>query len=401
MSLTIRHVTALFGPKYITHSIRWLSALSDSLYERPQILSQRHDAHRLPIWHTRDFDILVVLQIMSHRGSKANFLQLSILINPLNHRLDRLHSALLVHGTTDVPLPYRLEHTIRKSRCRRRFFIRALRNRDIQQRAPHPILALQLQQRRTLALQGMCEKLPQRILLLQIQHLNEIRNRNRQPRIPTRPPRLCEVVSHLQSLVAIIPLPAMEEKASGRVAQVLTMQKELALRFLDVLGPLEHHANLGKRQRAHHQRVVPEFVFVDVDIRLVLEPAVLCARQIVHDPFGPCIQPRHKGLVACFFVQVCEREEGGHGVDVFGGAEAELPREPCRHDAERLGVAGQRVVVPEAVEADAVRPFPAVPAFGVDDAPVGEFEQEFAGGVIDVDKVVCEEVDFGGYGVFG
>jgi hypothetical protein len=64
-------------------------------------------------------------------------------------------------------------------------------------------------------------------------------------------------------------------------------------------------------------------------------------------------------------------------------------------------VARERVVVPEAVEADAVCPFPAVPAFGVDDAPVGKFEEEFAGGVVDVYEVVGEEVDFGGYGVLG
>lgn len=38
-----------------------------------------------------------------------------------------------------------------------------------------------------------------------------------------------------------------------------------------------------------------------------------------------------------------------------------------------------------------MRPFPVVPAFGVDDAAVGEGEEEVPRGVCDVDEVVDEE----------
>ena len=44
--------------------------------------------------------------------------------------------------------------------------------------------------------------------------------------------------------------------------------------------------------------------------------------------------------------------------------------------------------MPEAVETDAVGPFPAVPAFGVDYPAVVELEEEFTGCVVDVDEVV-------------
>lgn len=42
-----------------------------------------------------------------------------------------------------------------------------------------------------------------------------------------------------------------------------------------------------------------------------------------------------------------------------------------------------------------MRPFPAMPGFGVDNAGVGEVEEEFAGGVVDVYKI-CDETPNGG-----
>jgi len=37
--------------------------------------------------------------------------------------------------------------------------------------------------------------------------------------------------------------------------------------------------------------------------------------------------------------------------------------------------------LPDTVEADAVGPFPVIPAFGINDAAVWEMEEEFASGV--------------------
>lgn len=47
----------------------------------------------------------------------------------------------------------------------------------------------------------------------------------------------------------------------------------------------------------------------------------------------------------------------------------------------------------EAVETDSVGPFPVIPAFCVDCAAVGEFEEEVAGCVADVDQIVCQGLD--------
>jgi hypothetical protein len=40
-----------------------------------------------------------------------------------------------------------------------------------------------------------------------------------------------------------------------------------------------------------------------------------------------------------------------------------------------------------------VRPLPIVPALGVDHAPVVEAQQEFPGGVLDLDEIADEQLD--------
>ena len=55
---------------------------------------------------------------------------------------------------------------------------------------------------------------------------------------------------------------------------------------------------------------------------------------------------------------------------------------------EVAGLAGDGVVLPDAVEADTVGPFPVVPALGVDYAAVGEAEEEFSCGVFNIDELV-------------
>ena len=51
------------------------------------------------------------------------------------------------------------------------------------------------------------------------------------------------------------------------------------------------------------------------------------------------------------------------------------------------------VVLVDAVQADAVRPLPVVPALGVDDAAVVEAQQEFAGLVLDLDEIADQQLD--------
>lgn len=174
----------------------------------------------------------------------------------------------------------------------------------------------------------------------------------------------------------LVELPPVEEEARRRVEEVLHVQQELALAFFDVVRAVEEEADLDQGQDRHHQRVVPELVRVGAQVGHVLHAAVGGAREVVHGPFRPRVQPGEVGWVAGLFVEVREGQEGGHCVDVFGGAFEEAVVEPGVHDVEGGRGACLLVVLEEAVEADAVRPFPVVPAFGVDDAAIGEFEKE-------------------------
>lgn len=96
------------------------------------------------------------------------------------------------------------------------------------------------------------------------------------------------------------------------------------------------------------------------------------------------------------FIHIRQRKKHSHGIDIFRCApRSEASREPVLDDSEVGGVVGERVVLPDAVEADAVGPFPVVPAFGVDYAAVGEGEEEGAGVVADGDEGGDEVVDGG------
>lgn len=101
-------------------------------------------------------------------------------------------------------------------------------------------------------------------------------------------------------------------------------------------------------------------------------------------------------LPAIPLIHTRQRQKRAHGVDILGCPTLrEAVPEPVLDDFQGSGVIGELVVVPEAVEPDAVRPFPAGPAFGVDYTAVVEPEEELAGGVVDGDEVVDEGFDLG------
>jgi hypothetical protein len=61
-------------------------------------------------------------------------------------------------------------------------------------------------------------------------------------------------------------------------------------------------------------------------------------------------------VLAGFLVDVREGEEDGHGVDVLGGAGFELLTEPVLDDLQDVFGAVEFVVLPQAVEANAMCP---------------------------------------------
>ena len=174
------------------------------------------------------------------------------------------------------------------------------------------------------------------------------------------------------------------------------MDQELALGFLDIGRAIQQQADLGQRQHRHHQRVVPHLARILVIIDDVLEPAFLGLGQAIgrHQPFGPHVQIGDVARIGLIFIQIGQRDERGHRVDILGRrAFGKAILEPLLDDAQRLLVAGLLEIAPHAEQADAVGPFPPGPALGVDDAAIFQMEQEFACLGLDIDEIVHQPVD--------
>jgi hypothetical protein len=148
----------------------------------------------------------------------------------------------------------------------------------------------------------------------------------------------------------------MEEKASCCVEKVLDVEQELPLGLFDIVRPIEQLSDLCKRQDSHHERVIPELIVVFGEVGDVLHAAEGCSGQFVHCPLGPRVQPWQICVLAGLLVEVGEREKDGHGVDVFGGAGLELFAEPVLDDLQDILRAVEFIILPEAVETNAMRP---------------------------------------------
>ncbi len=102
----------------------------------------------------------------------------------------------------------------------------------------------------------------------------------------------------------------------------------------------------------------------------------------------------HIGRIAILLVEIRERQERRHGVDVLGRrAGGEPIAEPVLDDLQTTRIAGELEILLDAVQPDAVRPFPIVPALGVDDAAVVELQQEFAGSIFQIDQIGNQQLD--------
>lgn len=332
----------------------------------------------MTIWHTRPRNILIKLQTITHPRPKTHIQQLPLRTNILQQRLHSPNSHLLILFP-DIALPLRLQDPIRKTRRRRRFHVRPRRLRLVQKRTPQPRRSLKLLNRRTLRPQRIQQMDAHRITRIQIQQLQKLRYDNRQPAIPPRPQRACEIMP------AVLERPAVEKEPRSGIEEIFEVHEELPDRFRHVVRPVKHFPDLRQRQDGHHQRVVPELARVGPEERHVLHAAVGRALEVMVGPFGPGVEPGEVGLVVGLLVDAGEGEEDGHGVDVLGGAAGlEARGEPVLDDGEVAGIAGEGVVLPDAVEADAVGPFPVVPAFGVYDTAIWEVQEEFAGCVLDI-----------------
>src|SRR2546430_4574419 len=71
----------------------------------------------------------------------------------------------------------------------------------------------------------------------------------------------------------------------------------------------------------------------------------------------------------------------------------EAVAEPVSDDLECPWVFGPFVELPDAIKTDAVGPLPVIPSLGVDDAAVGEPQQELTALVLDVLEIADEQLD--------
>ena len=138
----------------------------------------------------------------------------------------------------------------------------------------------------------------------------------------------------------------------------------------------------------------------------MLEAVFLGARQAVHDPFGPFVEIGQPPGVGAFRVQAGQRQEGSDRGDVLGGRAGREPvAKPVEHDLPATRIASLLVVLVDSVQANAMGPFPVVPALGVDHAAVVQAQQELARAVLDLDQVADQQldlaIDFGGHEVSG
>lgn len=130
-------------------------------------------------------------------------------------------------------------------------------------------------------------------------------------------------------------------------------------RFIGVVLPAQDTAHVGQHQDRHEQRVVPQLAVVERIGRDVLKAAFLCFGKAVHDPLGPLFAHRAVSLVAGVFIQIGQRQDGRHGVDVFAGqavCDARVVIFPQRRQIPPVFRALEQL--PQAVQAHALRPLP-------------------------------------------
>ena len=245
---------------------------------------------------------------------------------------------------------------------------------------PEPAVVLIFRQRGNLRIQYLHQVAAHGAVFRQIHKLKEVRDRDGEPAVAARPAGTGKV------MVAVV-APAVEPQPGLPVHQVLHVQQELIHRLFNVFRFVEQLADFRQRQHRHHQRVIPHLLMVFFRQGDVLHPAVFRTRHLGHRPFRPAFQPRPPGLIFGLFVAISQRQERRHGIHVFGGrAFRKAVGKPAVDDVSF--VAGLAVILPDTVQANAVRPLPSGPAFSVVHAPVVQPQQKLTRFVVDIDQAM-------------
>ena len=188
----------------------------------------------------------------------------------------------------------------------------------------------------------------------------------------------------------------MEPQAGFPIHQILHVQQELIHRFFHIFRTIQQFANFRQRQHGHHQRVIPHLLMVFLRQRDVLHAAVFGARHLIHRPFRPAVEPWQVRRITRLFIAIGQRQERRHGVDVFGGRP--LGKTVCKPAVDNIAhrhIAGLLVVLINTVQPYAMRPFPACPSFGINDATIVQAQQKLAGFILDIHQIVRHRLNQG------
>ena len=142
-------------------------------------------------------------------------------------------------------------------------------------------------------------------------HLQKLRDCDGDPAVAASPEGLGKVMVPVES-------PPVIPQTRFRIFQILGMEEELVLGFLNVLLLTLDASHVGKEQHRHKQGIVPQLLIVQRIACHVLETALAGAGESLHDPFRALTAGCKVLFLTQIFSQVGHREKWRHGVDIQG-----------------------------------------------------------------------------------
>ena len=109
----------------------------------------------------------------------------------------------------------------------------------------------------------------------------------------------------------------MIEETGFGIEEIFNMDQQLLLRFHKILVPAQELSNFCEGENRHHQSIIPEILLMLVCVGNMLHAPKLGARELIHRPLRPGIQPRQIDRIFRFLVHVRQGKEDSHGIDIL------------------------------------------------------------------------------------
>lgn len=257
---------------------------------RGYALGKAEDRQRLAIAGGLDRDVAIKLQVGAHARAVGHVLQHPVRVDVGEHRVERSSSRRAAFSRTDAD-PRRFHQPVADTGSGRHLLVR---RRIVEQRVPCAGRRLQLEQCVDLRPEHAEKEGFDRFAYAAV--LDEVKYPDRDPGIAAGPQRAREIVPAGES-------PAVEPQPRLRVRQVAGMHEKLPHRLVDKCLPAGGAPVEGEEQTGHEQRVVPQFVVVDLVGDVVLKAAFRRARHVAQQPIRPFAQRLRPARIARFAPQ--------------------------------------------------------------------------------------------------